>query len=123
MEASGQDRRATQVSGRLAAADAAAGTGRGQSTRTSWRPRRAAVKESRASYHKRSAAVTRDEGDRPLGRKGAREEIGSRESVHVPSDRQAKKIQQRRRHIDDRSALLAAGLDGGAIGQEKTVRG
>src|SRR5258708_37112055 len=53
-----------------------------------------------------SSSMRRDERNRALGRKGAREDVGARVAVHVATDRHAEKIQNRRRDVDYRSALL-----------------
>ena len=55
----------------------------------------------------------------PLGGERAGEEIGARVAVHVAADRQAEEIEDGRRDVDDRAALAAAGLDGGAVRERK----
>src|SRR5262245_2813547 len=50
----------------------------------------------------------------------AREEIRTREAVHVERDGEAEEIQQRWCHIDDGAALRASVLDGGAVRKQES---
>ena len=71
----------------------------------------------------RSLSVRGDIRDRTLGGEDPREEVGARVAIHVTTDRDPEKVENRRCHVDDRAALLAARGDGGAVSQQKAVGG